>query len=199
MNVSDPKIVTLVMAAGGATRMGKAKQLLPWKDTTLLNHAIAQAKEVSNEVVVVLGAHFEEIKKTLPKGIATTINHYWKQGLGSSIAHGVGYVKKEYSADGVLVMLADQPLVDRTHLNKLLVTFKEENMTVATEYKNGVGVPTIFHASIFDRLQQLGADEGARKILNEKTTKLKKIAAPSSTVDIDTFEDYQKMYQQYGK
>ena len=199
MQDTHPNIVVLVMAAGDATRMGKIKQLLPWKDTTLLNHAIAQAKEVSKEIVVVLGAHSEAIKKTLPNGVAATVNHHWKRGLGNSIAHGVGFVREHYQADGILIMLADQPLLDSTHLNRLLATFRSENMTVATQYEHGVGVPTVFHPSMLNRLQQLDADKGAGKILNEKTTKLKKIAPPTQTIDIDTVEDYQRMHQQYGK
>lgn len=198
MHSADPNIVVLVMAAGAATRMGRIKQLLPWRDTTLLNHAIAQAKEVSGNVVVVLGAHFEAIEKTLPESVTATINHDWKEGLGGSIAHGVRYAKEKYTVDGILIMLSDQPLIEGDHLMELVNTFKKYKTTVATEYKNGLGVPTIFHASMLNVLLQLAGDGGAKKVLDDKTVKLKKIAAPFKTVDVDTFEDYQKLHRQYG-
>ena len=57
--VEKNKLAVLILAAGASSRMGKPKQLLPWKNTTLLGHAIAQAKKVSTAVFVVLGANAE--------------------------------------------------------------------------------------------------------------------------------------------
>ena len=51
------KIATIILAAGESKRMDGIKQLLPWKDSTLLGHAITQSLQSStNEIYVVLGA-----------------------------------------------------------------------------------------------------------------------------------------------
>ncbi|NNL09848.1 MAG: NTP transferase domain-containing protein, partial [Croceitalea sp.] len=39
MQTDSKNIAILILAAGAATRMGKAKQLLPWGKTTLLGNA----------------------------------------------------------------------------------------------------------------------------------------------------------------
>ena len=51
-----PSIGVLILAAGTSARMGQPKQLLPWKGTTLLNHTLKNAKAISPDVLVVLGA-----------------------------------------------------------------------------------------------------------------------------------------------
>ncbi|UJH67314.1 NTP transferase domain-containing protein [Allomuricauda sp. SCSIO 65647] len=197
--MGDKKIMILLLAAGASSRMGVPKQLLPWKHGTLLNHAVAQAKKVSNRVVVVLGAHAKEIKKTLPETVETIINENWEKGLGCSIAHGVRYVVDNFDVDGLLIMLADQPLLGHGHLIELTTTFKRENKTTATQYDKGLGVPAVFHNSLFDQLLELNADFGAKRILEKNAEQLEVVAPKGKAVDIDTLETYHKLYHEHGQ
>ncbi len=199
MHRPDKKIIALLLAAGASSRMGVPKQLLPWKQTTLLNHAVAQAKKVSNRVVVVLGAHAGEVKKTLPETVETITNDNWQKGLGSSIACGVRHVVANHDVDGLLIMLADQPLLGHGHLVELITTFKKENKTTATQYDNGVGVPAVFHNSLSDQLRELNADFGAKKILEKNAGQLEVVAPKGRAVDIDTLEVYHRLYNEHGK
>jgi molybdenum cofactor cytidylyltransferase len=58
------KIAIIILAAGSSSRMGKIKQLLKFKDNTLLETAIEAATASNgNAVFCVLGAHSEIIKK----------------------------------------------------------------------------------------------------------------------------------------
>ena len=55
-------ITTLIMAAGSSSRMGKPKQLLQWKNVTLIENAISNVLQLSkNKPIVVLGANSEKI------------------------------------------------------------------------------------------------------------------------------------------
>ncbi|MDP2058234.1 MAG: NTP transferase domain-containing protein, partial [Flavobacteriaceae bacterium] len=59
------KIISVILAAGEAKRMGKTKQLLPWGKQTLIEHAIHQHLLANvSAVYVVLGADSENIKNT---------------------------------------------------------------------------------------------------------------------------------------
>ncbi len=50
-------VSAVVLAAGAATRMGKLKQLLPYRGRTLIQHAVDQALQAGfDPVVVVVGA-----------------------------------------------------------------------------------------------------------------------------------------------
>jgi len=86
----NKNITILILAAGASSRMGEAKQLLPWRDTTLLGNAISTAKTSrANEVLIVLGANADTIKaEVISKNITFLENKLWNLGLGSSISCG---------------------------------------------------------------------------------------------------------------
>src|SRR5680860_1232621 len=83
-------IAIVILAAGASSRMGQAKQLLPWEDTTLLGNAIRKAKASdANSVIVVLGANAESIRMEISESQIIIIeNPIWASGLGTSIARG---------------------------------------------------------------------------------------------------------------
>ncbi|MBG7631334.1 MAG: NTP transferase domain-containing protein, partial [Bacteroidetes bacterium] len=55
---TEGNIAMLILAAGESKRMNGIKQLLPWKNTTLLGNAIEQGLNSNvNLVYVVLGAN----------------------------------------------------------------------------------------------------------------------------------------------
>ncbi|MEO0528512.1 MAG: nucleotidyltransferase family protein, partial [Bacteroidota bacterium] len=127
MGKTEHNIAILILAAGGSTRMGNTiKQLLPWKNTTLLGHAISEAK-ASNalEVMVVLGAHAHRIRKEInEEEVLTAIHVDWESGLGSSLAFGMRQLwNRNTPLEGVLVMLVDQPLINSDYINRMIALF----------------------------------------------------------------------------
>jgi len=113
----------VLLAAGASTRMGAVKQLLPWKDSTLLDHAIKQVMGVGlDSLVVVLGAHEEQIRNQIDfTGLDVTINSNWEKGMTTSIAAGLEYLlKKTPDLQAVLSALSDKPLLDIKYY-KLLI------------------------------------------------------------------------------
>lgn len=189
-------IPILILAAGASTRMGeKTKQLLPWKDTTLLGHAIQQANKVSESVVVVLGANAENILKSIPNQLETVVNPEWEKGMGSSISVGVKYLlDKKKSVDGVLIMLGDQPFLDATYLKELMQEFeKGGHHIVATSYGEKLGVPAIFERSLIAELAVLDQDFGARHIIEKYGNQAKAIRPNGKEIDIDTIEVYNQL------
>ena len=194
MKGNQPSIPILILAAGASKRMGeRVKQLLPWNNTTLLENALHQAKDSqAKDVFVVLGANEKFIKKQtqLPDEICI-YNEHWSSGMGSSIVAGVQHLlslSKEF--DGVLVMLADQPLVDAVYLNEIIATSGKRRATVtATGYENGLGVPAMFDKKHFPELLKLTKDYGARDIINDSNIKI--MNPQGKEMDIDTWQDYQ--------
>ena len=116
-------IVALILAAGNSSRMGEAKQLLPWSQDTLLGNAIEMAKRSKiKKVYVVLGAEAERIKASLKECKQELImNQNWSRGMGTSISCGVaGVLNSDIDPAAILVMLADQPFIDKTYINALI-------------------------------------------------------------------------------
>jgi len=195
----QPQIAILVLAAGSSSRMGIPKQLLPWKNRTLIESVICTAQELgcANNIVI-LGAHYHKIKPTIENySIKTIYNKNWKKGLGNSIAFGVQHIKNNYQVDGILVILADQPLVDSSYLMSLIDTFEvgKNNIIVSNYGNKKVGVPALFDKSYFDELSTLDEDKGAKQILKKHIECLNMLKAEHLIADIDTKEDYEQLYK----
>ena len=200
MSIENRNIAILILAAGSSSRMGRPKQLLPWKNTNLLGNAMNQAIAAkSNAVFVVLGANSEAIrKKIIAHKVEVIDNPNWKLGLGSSIGAGISFlVEKKLEFDGILIMLADQPLIDLNHLNLMMKTFYSTNKSIiATSYGNRAGVPAIFDKAYFDDLKYLTNDYGAKQIIEYNKSEVFIIDAKSKITDIDTETEYQSLLEQ---
>ncbi|WP_222984186.1 nucleotidyltransferase family protein [Flagellimonas meishanensis] len=190
-------IAVLILAAGASTRMkGKIKQLLPWGSSTLLGHAIEQAKTVSDHCHVVLGSNLDIIARQVPSHIKIVYNPNWQSGLGSSISTGVSSIKEQEDLQGVLIMLADQPFLDAPFLKEMKETFIQERYTiVATSYGDKLGVPAIFDKTLFPELLMLNKDFGAQQIILEQQKYAVGIESNGRQVDIDTMEKYNQLIE----
>lgn len=183
----------LILAAGSASRMGKVKQLLSYKDTTILGKVIENGIETftAKDVFVVLGAHAESIKKHLKYEVNYIVNQQFSLGLSSSIICGV---QELLNYDAVLIALGDQPKIDSDYLQTMLNTFKENQANIlASDYGIFNGVPAVFPKKYYTNLLQLKGDKGAKQLLNSKLNLIKTIVDSEKLTDIDTPEDYQKL------
>ncbi|PWL38923.1 4-diphosphocytidyl-2C-methyl-D-erythritol synthase [Flagellimonas aquimarina] len=189
-------ISTLILAAGASKRMGnKVKQLLPWGNSTLIENTVATAKQVSDSVFIVLGANREKIRESTSLDAEIIHNPNWKAGMGSSISIGAEYILKHAEGkNGLLIMLADQPLIDASYLNQLKKEFDQDDFkVVATSYENRLGVPAIFHQSIIPELTHLNGDYGARHIIKKYQATIKSVLPNGKELDIDTPETYSQL------
>lgn len=190
-------IAVLILAAGSSSRMGQPKQLLPWKDTTLLGNAIRNAVALNpKSVIVVLGANAKVIREGIADNKFEVIeNLQWKSGLGTSIAAGMNFLlKKKSEFDAVLIVLADQPLIDSDYLNLMITSFYNAPQSIiATSYKNRAGVPALFNSSYFYRLSQLEKDFGAKEIIDQNENDVLTIDPKNKSLDIDTQSEYQNI------
>ncbi len=194
----DPNIAILILAAGTSSRMeNRIKQLLPWGNTTLLRNAIEKAEaSIADDYFVILGAHIESIKVAMKLDASKVIyNPNWQNGLGSSIAIGVHHLISTHKMyDAVLIMLADQPLIDTDYLNTM-ITMRQDNKAsiVTTAYKNRSGVPALFGAEYFSELKKLNKGFGAKDIINQYKDAILVMNPDGKEIDIDTWDEYQKL------
>ena len=204
MMESPSHIAIVVLAAGASKRMGSPKQLLKWGDGTLIGNAIETvSKLASNELIVVLGAHYELIKNVIQTSPVTILNNEnWEKGLGSTIAFAVEYLQNSKSnVDGVLITLCDQPLITADFLNLFISKFQSgKNQILATSYGNGKqGVPVLFDKVYFNDLEKLNSDEGAKEILKKYSSHMEALTPPMDNKDLDTSEEYTALYQSHFK
>jgi molybdenum cofactor cytidylyltransferase len=187
-------VYALILAAGNSVRMGRPKQLLRWQGSTLLERAIDSASRVLPErVIVILGAHAESIHSAINfDSVKTVRNPDWQEGLASSIRAGIEALPA--SAEAVLILLCDQPMVDAAHLTALLSSWQSEpGRIIASQYDLSSGVPVLFPAAFFHRLQALSGDKGAKPLLAEFDACVLKIPFAGAELDIDTPTDFEQL------
>lgn len=200
----NSRIAILILAAGSSSRMGKIKQLLPWKDSTLLESVIRNAKlSKAGEVLVILGANAGIIKESIHKTNEVSIieNTMWRQGIGSSISCGINYLSdylQEVTA--VLILLADQVLINTEYLNRMIEEYNPgKKDLIATKYPDKTGVPALFGEIYFQELAKLDKDHGAHFLLKKLSDKIYTLDTFGKTFDIDTKEDYDSLLEMTSK
>lgn len=195
MTIKNKNIAIVILAAGASSRMGKTKQLLPWKNTNLLTNAIdAATSSDAKKTVVVLGADREKILKENLFTVEHVFNPLWSKGMGGSIATGVDYLLSKDDYDAILIMLADQPLVDSSYINHFLNQFLEDpNTIIASDYGQHLGVPALFGKSYFLQLTKLNSNIGARTIIELNLKHVNAVDIKNKGRDIDTENDYNQL------
>ena len=185
------------MAAGSSSRMGAPKQLLKWKNATLIEDVITKALQLNTtKTIVVLGANEDRIiPKIKSYPIEIIHNLEWEKGLGNSIALGVHHIKNNYQVDGVLVILADQPLINSSYLKGMIdVLGTKKHQIIATKYPNGkLGVPALFDKSYLQELSSIDGDKGAKAMLEKHSDSVIIVQLDTNVFDVDTEEDYKKL------
>jgi molybdenum cofactor cytidylyltransferase len=188
------RIAGVILAAGQAKRMGRPKQLLLYRGTTLIAHALDQALQALEPVVVVVGAYSVEVREAI--GVRATVveNPDWQIGLASSIVCGVEYLLNCEGISGALLMAGDQPLVTAVHLRAMCSAFlATETDVVAAQYGGTLGIPAIFGRQAFERLLTLTGDKGARGLLQSGVLWVTPFPLPEAAFDVDTPEDAEKL------
>jgi molybdenum cofactor cytidylyltransferase len=180
----------VVLAAGASTRFGSAKQLVRVNGRPLLHTVVSRAVELAGQsVTVVLGANSGELAPLLRHTPASvTVNREWSEGIASSIRAGVSQVPS--SADGVMLLLADQAAVSTEDLRRLASAWRRNPASIAAaQYAGGVGVPAVFPRWCFRELNELRGDRGAQLLLQRHTDRLVRLPMPAAELDIDRPED----------
>ncbi|WP_187289166.1 nucleotidyltransferase family protein [Robiginitalea biformata] len=177
--------------------MGRPKALLPWSGGTVLD-AILHAVEEAGlpPPVVVTGAHHRELSENLRNSSARIReNPDWASGMGSSIRCGLeAALETRPDLEGLLVLLADQPLVSKTYLLRLLSNFQSnEPGIVATRYPEGGGVPAIFRRSFFEALRSPGRSGGASSLIRSAASETLLLEPGLAGRDMDTPEKYREL------
>jgi molybdenum cofactor cytidylyltransferase len=197
------KIPIILLAAGGSSRMGSPKQLLPWGEKTLIEHQIETLLNTQNPVIVVLGSEAEKIIPVIQNyRVTIVINSNWESGMGSSVSAGMKKLLVDFpSSSAVLFTLVDQPLISAAHLQSLIDTFYSKAPSiVASKSKEGwKGVPAVFDRFYFEQLKNLRGKSGAKSIISEHRKNVTFVEADLILNDMDDRKSYQKLLAEYAK
>jgi molybdenum cofactor cytidylyltransferase len=197
MGVRVSHCAILILAAGQSSRLGSPKQLLEYNGASLIKRVVQTALDSEiGRVTVVLGANANKIGTELDMpGLCLIENSDWEEGMASSIRAGVKAITDlEPDTDGIMILVCDQPHLERPVLDQLLQVQRETGLPVtASVYQGRTGTPAIFHKSFFPLLMELKGDTGARKLFSEHSGQVALVPFEKGIIDIDTKEDYEKL------
>ena len=195
--MNPPNIAAIILAAGASTRMGRPKQLLPFRGCSLLVRA-AQTAIASGcyPSIVVLGAEIDRIRgdvETLPVQVAE--NPDWETGMGSSIRIGIqALMASDPDIEAAILLLCDRPFVSVRSIDRLVTAYRStDRPIVASGYNDTIGVPALFHRTLFPELLSLSGVHGAKSLMGRYLTQIVPIEFPEEAIDLDTPEDYRKI------
>ncbi len=188
------RVAAVVLAAGGSSRFGSPKQLLPWKGKTLLEHVVDTALASSvQETVVVLGHQAERGRAVVAdRPIRVVVNEDWDSGQSSSVRAGVRALTGGYQA--CLFLLVDQPNVTSRLIDDVLTRYRRTLAPlVAPVHGSQRGNPVLFGKTLFPELLEAQGDEGGRQVIarHEREVETVEVRDQSLFLDIDTVEEYE--------
>ena len=188
---------SVILAAGGSSRLGQPKQLILFRGKNLLCRVIDAAREGGcSPVVVVIGSDGQRVARELEQRNAISVeNKRWQRGIGSSIRTGVqGLIDHAPDIDAIVLLVCDQPAVNEDTIRNLIMLREQTNKSiVASSYANTLGVPALFDRSFFPELRSLPDEAGAKSIILRNRERVAQFEFPEGKIDIDTAEDWEEL------
>ena len=187
----------MILAAGASRRMGEPKQLLPVRGRPLLETALAAACDSQlDEVVVVLGAHADEIRRSVRLGRArVVVNPDHAQGMSTSLKAGIATLGTDVAR--VVVILGDQPDISPEVVDRLLDTQAASGLPAAALSFDGLlHPPVVLARELWGDIEALEGDVGCRALVRAHPELVAAVAADRPVghpVDIDTREDFERL------
>ena len=178
--------------------MGRIKQILPLGNSTILEQTLDRyLNSISKEFILVLGKGFKSIMELVAyKPIKIIVNHDYSKGISTSIKAGLALISSE--SDGILLALADQPFINTTTINHIIMAFSRCNKGIIIPvYKGNRGNPVLFSVKYKHELLSLSGDIGGREILKKYGEDIYEISVDCKGVliDIDTDNDYREAFK----
>jgi molybdenum cofactor cytidylyltransferase len=186
-------VTGVVLAAGISRRLGTPKQLLPFDDTTVLGATIEVARGCPfDQLIVTLGGAATAVREAVNlDGIDIVIADAYESGCSSSLRAALSRVDSR--ADGIVVMLGDQPGVSREAVAKLIESRRGAPIAVC-RYSDGIGHPFWLGRPVFGEAAELHGDKGVWRLIESGRFAVRQVPTDGTVpLDVDTWDDYQRL------
>jgi CTP:molybdopterin cytidylyltransferase MocA len=181
----------------------RPKGLLALNGQTLIERLIQHLLSSGiSDIVMVLGHYSEDFKQVLKnQPIRWVINPQPERGQVSSQRMGLEHTSE--LVDGVLMALADQPLINEKDLLELIKAFEVKDSWVMAVHPRVAGVPgnpvilsQAARQAILESEEEVGPRQwrqsNPKSVLGFETENLHFIT------DVDTLEDLERIHQEHG-
>ncbi|WP_050180585.1 NTP transferase domain-containing protein [Domibacillus robiginosus] len=198
----NERIVGVLLAAGSSRRMGGDKLALPLGHTTIGGASLETALSSSLDHTIVIGRKDSQAAWIPPslferKGWSYAVCDEAFYGQAYTLAFGLK-AAEQMNAQGVMVLLGDQPFVGVELINQIINTYKKINVPFVAARLDGIPrPPVLFSNRCFPVLKQLKGDRGAGNLLKQlsfaRQGRMVDYKESRPFFDIDTMQEYEQV------
>ena len=181
--------------------MGRPKPLLPRQGVPLIRYQVDSLVAAGvDEVVVVLGHHYESIRQVVPDTSSKIVyNQDYRHGKTTSVIKGVGSLSS-ISTDLVLLAV-DQPRPAKLIASVIDNHIRNNALITSPRYQGRGGHPLIFSASLRNELESITSEgQGIREVFDALRGEVNELLVddPLFRLDLNTPSVYTVAYSRYG-
>jgi molybdenum cofactor cytidylyltransferase len=192
-------VTGIVLAAGSSQRLGTPKQVLPYRDTTVLGATLDVARAAGfDQLIVTLGGAAHAVRDAVRLDGADVVvvsDESGAFGTGCSATLRVALQRVDPQAAGIVLMLGDQPRMDPGTVRRM-VTKGPGGAVMVCRYADGIGHPFWFSREVFDDLSRLHGDKGVWKLIQSGRHPVRELEVDGPVPqDVDTWEDYERLLE----
>lgn len=192
------KIAAVLMAAGASSRFGECKLIKKFASRPMFEYALDALPCDKLCAVAVVSGRAEILAAAEARGFIPVLNDRPEDGPPRTIRLGMEAVG---DADGIMFMVADQPLLRRESVAGEIDFFaKNANSIVAMGHGERRGNPVIFPREFFDELKALRGERGGGAVMaaHRERIMLYQLENGAELMDIDTASDYIMLQKENG-
>jgi molybdenum cofactor cytidylyltransferase len=192
-------IIAIVLGAGLSTRMGRAKLLLPWKNTTILGNIVSNLTSAGIQDIIVvihsandhLREHIQFLSWDYP--VRFVINESFNpDDMLTSIQYGLKAINNSCTA--ALIVLGDQPQIEADTVRQIIAAHQlTKELIVIPSYSMRRGHPWLIPFHLISQFIQLQFPLTPRDFLEQHKEEISYVIIENDSIlkDIDTPDDYQ--------
>jgi len=194
----------IILAAGEGSRMGRLKQLLPWKNRTIIETVldnIINSNMIDDEIRLVLGFERKKITEVLKgykkQGVKFIYNKNYKNGMLSSVREGLKNIPD--NTEYFVFTLADKAMISPDIYSSVIKEAKKVKADIfLPEYKGNKGHPVILKASMVNKVYDIEGPGGLRPLINKYPERVYHfpLEREEIIIDLDYYHEYLKYKRQ---
>lgn len=191
-------VAAIILAAGRSRRMGAFKPLLPFGDSTVVEHCLQNLRGAGiGSIVVVVGHRAEDLRRHLQNAsVSFAVNPDSSSEMGTSISFGIRALPA--SAQAVVVTPVDHPAVPSDVISQLTSRWQNGAPLVVPTWNGRGGHPVVVDLRFREEMLSLVSTRGLKALFDAYPSEVTRLAVNSPYIarDMDTWDDYVALHEQ---
>ena len=177
--------------------MGQFKPLLPFGDSTVIDHCIDKLRRGGVEsIVVVVGHRAADLQNHLQTAsVVFAVNPDPDSAMSESVACGLSQIPS--SARAILINPVDHPAVPAAVVTRIIESWQEGSGLVVPTWNGHGGHPVLVDSAFRKELLGLDPSRGLRGLFEAHSGQVTRLTVYSSYIarDMDTWDDYVSLHK----